>query len=149
MDGAPGEHAASRAPVDPRARARNRPSTWEDPALVQVWGPRYSDYVVAEDAVAAFTRGRLPEAPGARRLAEGLAARLDAFLDGASMPYGEVGHALGEPPNRLRYAATTGTIRIRWTGARQPTIWTVPRPDVDPRDARLELVRRYVHVFGP
>jgi hypothetical protein len=25
----------------------------------------------------------------------------------------------------------------------------VPRPEVDPRDARLELARRYLHVFGP
>jgi hypothetical protein len=38
---------------------------------------------------------------------------------------------------------------IRWDGSRQPTIWTVPPPDVDPRDARLELARRYLHVFGP
>ena len=51
--------------------------------------------------------------------------------------------------NRLRYAAPTGTVLIRWDGARQPTIWTVPRPEVDPRDARLELARRFLHVFGP
>jgi len=25
----------------------------------------------------------------------------------------------------------------------------VPRPAVDPRDARLELTRRYLHIFGP
>jgi hypothetical protein len=25
----------------------------------------------------------------------------------------------------------------------------VPRPEIDPRDARLELARRYLHVFGP
>jgi hypothetical protein len=28
-------------------------------------------------------------------------------------------------------------------------IWTVPRPEIDPQDARLELARRYLHVFGP
>ena len=55
----------------------------------------------------------------------------------------------GENPNRLRYAAPTGTVLIRWDGARQPTIWTVPEPEVDPRDARLELARRYLHIFGP
>jgi hypothetical protein len=49
----------------------------------------------------------------------------------------------------LRYAAQTGTVLIRWDGARQPTVWTVPRPDVDPGDARLELARRYLHIFGP
>jgi hypothetical protein len=49
----------------------------------------------------------------------------------------------------LRYAAATGTVLIRWDGARQPTVWTVPPPDIDPRDARLELARRYLHVYGP
>jgi winged helix DNA-binding protein len=65
------------------------------------------------------------------------------------MTYGAAGRALGVPPNSLRYAAPTGTVLIRWEGARQPTIWTVPRPDVDPRAARRELARRYLHVFGP
>ena len=65
------------------------------------------------------------------------------------MTYGEAGRGLGEHPNRLRYAAPTGTVLIRWDGARQPTVWTVPAPEVDPREARLELARRYLHVFGP
>ena len=65
------------------------------------------------------------------------------------MTYGEAGRALGEPPNRLRYAAPTGTVVIRWDGARQPTIWTVPPPEVAPLAARLELARRYLHIFGP
>lgn len=38
---------------------------------------------------------------------------------------------------------------IRWEGARRPTVWTVPAPAVDPRDARLELARRYLHIYGP
>jgi hypothetical protein len=38
---------------------------------------------------------------------------------------------------------------MRWDGARQPTIWTLPAPEIDPRDAQLELARRYLHVFGP
>ena len=62
---------------------------------------------------------------------------------------GEAGQALGVNSNLFRYAAPTGTVLIRWEGARQPTIWTVPRPEVDPRDARLELARRYLHIFGP
>jgi len=65
------------------------------------------------------------------------------------MPYGEAGRGLGVPPNSLRYAAATGTVLIRWDGARQPTVWTVPGPDVYPGEARLELARRYLHVFGP
>jgi hypothetical protein len=49
----------------------------------------------------------------------------------------------------MRYATTTGMILIRWEGARAPVIWTVPRPEIDPLEARRELVRRYLHVFGP
>jgi hypothetical protein len=128
---------------------RTQPSTWEDPSLVQLWGPRYSAYVVAARDLAVFSLGRLPDDAGARRIAEDLAARLHAHLDGARMTYGEAGRALGEHPNRLRYAAPTGTVVIRWDGARLPTVWTVPPPEVDPRDARLELARRYLHIFGP
>jgi hypothetical protein len=51
--------------------------------------------------------------------------------------------------NQLRYAAPTGTVRIRWDGSHQPDIWNVPAPDIDPHEARLELARRYVHMFGP
>jgi hypothetical protein len=65
------------------------------------------------------------------------------------MTYGEAGKALGVHPNKLRYAAPTGTVAIRWDGARLPTIWTLPPPEVDPPDARLELARRYLHIFGP
>ncbi len=125
------------------------PSTWEDPSLVQLWGPRHHAYVVAARDLAVFSLGRLPDEADARRTAEDLAARLLAVLDGARMTYGEAGRALGEHPNRLRYAASTGTIVIRWDGARLPTVWTVPPPEVDPRAARLELARRYLHIFGP
>jgi hypothetical protein len=125
------------------------PFTWEDPSLVQLWGPRFSAYVVAARDLAVFSLGRLPDDAKGRQLAEDLATRLHALLGGARMPYAEAGSALGEHHNRLRYAAPTGTVVIRWDGARQPTIWTVPPPRVDPRAARLELARRYLHVFGP
>ena len=65
------------------------------------------------------------------------------------MTYGEAGSALGMNPNALRYAAATGTVLIRWEGARLPTVWTVPPPEVDPGEARLELARRYLHIYGP
>ena len=125
------------------------PSDWEDPALVQLWGPRYSAYVVPRDDVAAFTLGRL--ADGAkRRRAEEIADRLDAFLAGRRhLDAIEAGRGVGIHPNALRYAAPTGRVLIRWDGARQPTIWTVPAPDMEPMDARLELARRYLHAFGP
>ena len=125
------------------------PGSWEDPSLVQVWGPRFSAYVVAERDRAVFTVGRLPDDPPARRDVEQLADRLEAFLDGRRMSCGEAGRALGRHPNSLRYAAPTGRVVMRWDGARQPTIWTVPPPALDPGDARLELARRYLHVFGP
>jgi hypothetical protein len=125
------------------------PSTWEDPSLVQLWGPRYSAYVVAARDLPVFSLGRQPDDARGRRVAEDLAARLHSFLDGRMMAYGEAGRGLGVHPNALRYAAPTGTVLIRWEGARQPTIWTVPPPKVAPRDARLELARRHLHVFGP
>src|SRR5207249_11355251 len=84
-----------------------------------------------------------------RRRAEELAARLHTFLAGRRMIDRDAGDGLGEHSNRFRYAAATGTVLIRWEGARAPTLWTVPPPGVDPRDARRELARRYLHVFGP
>jgi hypothetical protein len=126
------------------------PSTWEDPSLVQLWGPRFSVFVVAARDLAVFSLGTLPDDAKGLRRAEDLAARLHAHLGGARTTYGEAGRALGlHHANLLRYAAATGTVLIRWEGARQPTIWTVPRPAADPRAARLELARRYLHIYGP
>jgi Winged helix DNA-binding domain len=125
------------------------PSTWDDPSLVQLWGPRFNVFVVAACDLAVFSLGTLPDDAKGQRRAEDLAARLSAVLGGARMSYGEAGRALGVHHNSLRYAAATGTVLIRWEGARQPTIWTVPPPEADPRDARLELARRYLHVYGP
>jgi hypothetical protein len=125
------------------------PGSWEDPSLVQVWGPRYSAYVVAEADHAVFTVGRLPDDPVKRRAAHQLADRLESVLDGRRMDCREAGRGLVRHPGSLRYAAPTGRVLMRWDGARQPTIWVVPPPDVDPADARRELARRYLHVFGP
>jgi hypothetical protein len=125
------------------------PDTLDDPSLVQVWGPRFSAYVVAARDLAPFTLGRLPDDERGRRRADDLAARLAALLGGEEMTYGAAGRALGESPNALRYAAPTGSVLIQWDGARQPTIRSVPPPDVDPAAAQRELARRYLHVFGP
>jgi hypothetical protein len=122
----------------------------DDPSLTQVWGPRFSTYVVGADDVAPFTLGRLPtDARGLER-ATRIAADLARLLDGEEpIPMGEAGRALGINPNALRYASPTGTVRIRWDGARQPTITVAPAPDVDPRSARHELLRRYLRRVGP
>ena len=105
--------------------------------------------MVAARDLAVFSLGTLPGDAKGRQRAEDLAARLHALLGGARMTYGQAGHALGVHHNSLRYAAATGTVLIRWDGARQPEIWTVPPPETDPHDARLELARRYLHVYGP
>lgn len=128
--------------------AGTSPRALDDPGLVQVWGPRYSAYVVAAGDHAPFTLGRLPDEERGRRRAEEMAARLRVHLDGRTQTDREVAGALGVG-NAIRYASTTGTLLIRWEGARAPTIWSVPRPSVEPHEARLELARRYVHVFGP
>lgn len=126
-----------------------RPDVLADPFLVQLWGPRFSAYAVAAQDRAIFTLGRLPESEGRRRFAEELAGALDAFLAGRRMDARDAGRGIGVHPNQLRYAAPTGRVLIDWDGARQPTIWTVPPPDLDPFIARCELARRYLHVFGP
>lgn len=61
----------------------------------------------------------------------------------------EAARIIGLHPNALRCAAPTGRFLIHWDGARQPLIWNVPAPAVDPLEARLELARRHLHIFGP
>ena len=125
------------------------PSTWEDPSLAQLWGPRYSTYVVPKRDFALFSLGRYPDNEKGRLRADRIAEQLHAQLAGRRMKDGEVGRALGVNANMFRYAATTGTVAIRWDGARAPVVWTVPAPKLDPADACRELARRHLHVFGP
>ena len=129
--------------------AGTKAAAWEHPSLAQIWGPRYNVFVVAERDRALFTLGRLPDAAAGRHRAETAAERLNALLGDTRMTYGAAGRALGVHPNSLRYGATTGTIALRWDGARLPVVWAVPRPSIDPLDARVELARRYLHIFGP
>jgi len=130
--------------------AGTEPASWEDPSLVQVWGPRFSAYVVAKRDLAVFTVGRLPDEEGPLKRAQDIAARLGAALDGRRMTQGAAARAMGaNHANLLRYAAPTGTVVIRWDGSRQPDIWNVPAPEMDPHQARLELARRYLQVFSP
>jgi hypothetical protein len=126
-----------------------RTSAWQQPPLVQVWGPRFSAYVVAERDLAVFTLGRHPEGAAPRRRAEALAERLREHLRDEWRPYDEVGAAFGIKPNTLRYATTTGTVLLRWEGARRPLIRSVPAPELEPGEARLGLARRYLHAFAP
>jgi len=123
-------------------------STWEHASLAQLWGPRYHTYVVAKRDFALFSLGRLPDSAKRRLRAERIADQLHAHLGGAQTSDRELGRALGIG-NEVRYAAATGRVAIRWDGARAPTVWTVAAPEIDPADARRELARRYLHIFGP
>ncbi len=112
------------------------PSSWEHPSLAQVWGPRFSAYVVPARDHAIFTLGRLPEGESGRS-AKDLAARLHTSLKGRRLGHTEAVRPLGlRHPNQIRYATTTGRVLI-------------PAPKISPQSARLELARRFLHVFGP
>ena len=130
--------------------AGTEPGSWEDPSLVQVWGPRFNSYVAAKRDLAVFTLGRLPDEGGPLKRAQDIAARLQSTLAGRRMTQSAAARAMGvKNANLLRYAAPTGTVAIYWDGARQPDIWNVPAPEMDRHEARLELARRYLQVFGP
>ena len=51
--------------------AGTEPSTWEDPSLVQLWGPRYNVFVVAACDLAVFSLGTLPDDAKGRQRARG------------------------------------------------------------------------------
>jgi hypothetical protein len=121
----------------------------DDPSLIQVWGPRYSVYVTAAQDRAIFTLGRWPDTQKACERATLMATQLAASLGEGGESYDDIGDALGVNPNALRHGTTTGTILIRWDGARAPRVWMVPAPDICVDEARAELARRYLHVFGP
>lgn len=132
------------------ARLRDtRPDDWEHPSLVQLWGPRHSVFAVAAEDLPVFSLGTLPDDETRRQRADRLADAIEDALAGGERTYSSVGHALGGNPNMLRYAGATGRVLIRWEGSGQPTVRIVPAPDVDPRDARLELARRWLHTAGP
>ena len=87
------------------------PDSWEDPSLTQLWGPRFTAYVVPEHDRAVFTLGRLSDDPVTRRAWHTLADQLETVLDGQRMTYADAGRQLGMHPNGLRYAAPTGRVR--------------------------------------
>src|SRR5437868_15217120 len=90
-------------------------STWEHPSLAQLWGPRYHTYVVPKRDFALFSLGRLPDSARGRVRAERMAELLRGQLGGRRMTDREAAGALGVG-NSIRYAATTGTVAIRWEG---------------------------------
>lgn len=123
--------------------------SWEDPNLVQVWGPRFSVFVVVAVDLGLFSVTLLSDEPRGRERAERLAAQLHDLLDDGVESLEEAGRRAGVHPNAFRYAADTGTPLIRGDGARRPRIFACPPPEIDPGEARSELTRRYLHVFAP
>jgi hypothetical protein len=123
-------------------------STLDDPSLAQLWGPRYSTYVVPKADFPLFSLGRLPDDRRGRERAERMAGLVLGVLGDARMTDREVGQALGVG-NSIRYSTTTGRVAIRWEGARAPVVWAVPPPSIDAADGQRELARRHLRVFGP
>lgn len=127
-----------------------RPDTWEDPALAQIWF-RWADYVVPRSALPAFTVGAAPRDERHRRALDEFA---DAVLDVLAGQRGRqrtVGEAFPDRPEAgmlLRCLSVTAKVHIRWD-ARSCEVVPATPPDVDPREARLELARRFLHWYGP
>lgn len=124
------------------------PSSWEDEALCQIWGPRGADYIVPRRDVAVFTLGRMPRDPKAVEALNRIADDVHGVCQGSAQLTREVGAALPDLGHSIRAAAITGRLLIRWDAR---SIWVVPteRPDADPEDARLELARRFFRWFAP
>src|SRR5512138_1264681 len=75
--------------------AGTEPESWEDPSLVQIWGPRFSTYIVAKRDLVVFTLGRLPDESGQRKRIQEIAARLQAALAGRRMLQSAAARTMG------------------------------------------------------
>lgn len=131
------------------ARIRGvEPASWEDATLCQIWGPRGADYLVPRRDVGVFTLGRMPQDPDAAKTLERIADDIHRVCQGSARLVREVDEALPDLGHSIRWAAITGRLLIRWDAR---TIWVIPveRPDIDVRDARVELARRFLRWFGP
>ena len=127
-----------------------QPDSWEDPSLAQIWFRGGADYIVPRTDTGIFTLGSYPRDPEAAKELERLADEIDRVTDGETLKVAEVSARLGhvQQPTRLRAVALTGRALIRWDAS---NIWLipVPRPAIDPEDARRELARRFLHWLGP
>src|SRR5215467_2637521 len=123
-------------------------SDWEDPRLVQIWGPRGADYLVSKEDVGVFSLGRLPRSQDGRIEVEAAMRRVSRVL--------KSGGGIGKAPSNvsrqhlqdLRLASITGRLRIRWDASRI-SWWMVDPPTTEPDHARLELARRFLRSQGP
>ena len=95
-----------------------------------------------------FTLGTLPDDATRRTRSEQIAAKLHAFLRGRRMTYSEADTRWAPTPTRCATRAPPGRCSSAGTG-RGSRRRSVPRPEISPWEARLELARRYLHVVGP
>jgi winged helix DNA-binding protein len=128
--------------------SRTRPDSWDDPSLVQIWFRGGADYLVPRVDVGIFTLGSYPRDPAKARDLEALADDIDRITGGQSRNSSDLPETLGGRRLRYRSAAMTGRVHIRWD-ARETWVIPVPRPSMDPEDARRELARRFFGWFGP
>ncbi len=124
------------------------PGAWDDPAFTQVWGPRGAVYVVAEADIAVFTLGLLPAEDRQRQAAYEAADAVRDAVGSRRVRKREVLGAVGNRVERLLLACTTGRLRVRWDG-RDTLVWVTDPPQVDPAEARQELLRRFLGALGP
>jgi hypothetical protein len=132
------------------ARAENvEPTSWEDPALVQVWF-RGADYVIPRKEAAAFTIGTLPRDPDEVSVLYQLADRVLDALGGRPRSPKEVAEELKDLQHSflIRSVCRTGKVHIRWDASKIDLVPAKP-PKADPEESRLELARRFLHWIGP
>lgn len=125
-----------------------QPSSWEDPSLVQIWGPRGADYVVPRLDVDVFTLGRLPRDPDRIAQLMDMTDDVHRVLDGHMLETRDVSTALPDLGHLVRLSSITGRVHIRWNASK---IWLIPvdAPDADAEEARVELARRFLRWFAP
>ena len=124
------------------------PSDWEDHRLVQIWGPRGSDYVVPKKDMAVFTLGRMPRGRSHRDEIENAVEKVARVLRRGSSERRETLYRTRQFAHDLRLASISGRILIRWDASRI-SWWTVDPPSCDVEEMRLELARRFLRSLAP
>jgi hypothetical protein len=77
-----------------------------------------------------------------------MADRAASLLGDGGMRQAELESALDAPePGWLRWLGASGRLVLRWD-TRTTLVQAVPRPTVDPDEARIDLARRFVAWFG-
>ena len=94
------------------------PPTWEDTSLVQLWGRDTARTSLRHEISRSSRSGDCRTEPPHARGRTTSPPNCHTLLGGKRGSLGESGRALGVNPNRFRYAAPTGTVVIRWDGAR-------------------------------